>query len=180
MLLRSPYLEPGPAAPFRYCLTICAFTASHNHLRNPLPTKRLAIHESLSPHSSKQVERRRDQQNNSRRDQRCDSCNDRQPLDQAHDTINSGAHIVRFEASDEVIEGCGGRADSEEERDLDEEDDEGADTVFMLAVDCWGRAGMCMQAYDGEQDNPVELEDVGYAQCEAEDYAEYAGPVCGR
>lgn len=34
-----------------------------------------------------------------------------------------------------------------------------------------------LQAYHAEYDHPVEVEDVCYAQCEAEDYADYAGPV---
>lgn len=36
---------------------------------------------------------------------------------------------------------------------------------------------VCLQANDAKEDDPVELEDVGYAQCEAEDYAEDPGPV---
>lgn len=34
-----------------------------------------------------------------------------------------------------------------------------------------------VQAYNAEENDPMELEDVCYAQCEAEDYAENAGPV---
>ena len=44
----------------------------------------------------------------------------------------------------------------------------------MLLV--WGNLG-CLQAKDAKEDDPVELEDVGDAQREAEDYAEYAGPI---
>ena len=39
-----------------------------------------------------------------------------------------------------------------------------------------GRDGN-VQAEDAKEDYQVEVEDVGYAQCEAEDYGEYAGPV---
>ena len=34
-----------------------------------------------------------------------------------------------------------------------------------------------LQAEYAKQNDPVEMEDVGYAQCKAEDYAEYANPV---
>lgn len=45
---------------------------------------------------------------------------DAQPLDQAHDPVNSCAHVVRSETADEGVEGWGRWADAEEKRYFDE------------------------------------------------------------
>ena len=52
-----------------------------------------------------------------------------QPLYQAHDTIDGGSHVIGREAPDEGIELGGGRTDSQEEGDLDEDEDEAGDTL---------------------------------------------------
>lgn len=50
--------------------------------------------------------------------------NQAEELDERHDAIDASAEIICFEFADELVELLGGRADSEEERDLKEEDDE--------------------------------------------------------
>lgn len=111
----------------------------YNHLRNPLPSKRLTVHERLSPHPGQQVEHRGHQQEHRSRDETGRRGNQTQPLDQRHDTIDCCAHVVRLEAADEGIEPSGGRADAEKERDLDEEDYEGRDAAGL--VSCWAVFG---------------------------------------
>lgn len=50
-------------------------------------------------------------------------------MDHTHDGVDGGAHVVRLEAADESVEGFGGWADAQEERDFDEDEDEGRDAV---------------------------------------------------
>ena len=49
--------------------------------------------------------------------------------------------------------------------------------MAWLACVGLGRNWKCIQADNAKEDDPVKLEDVGYAQREAEDYAENTGPV---
>ncbi len=63
----------------------------------------------------------------------------RQPLDERHDAVDSGAHVVGFEAADEGVEAGGGGADAQEEGDFYEEDYEGGDAgARALARASWG------------------------------------------
>ena len=68
---------------------------SHNHLRNSLPTKRLAIHERLAPHARQGIEDRRNKQHDGRGDQRRRRAGDeRQPLPNGHDEVDGGARVI--------------------------------------------------------------------------------------
>ena len=51
----------------------------------------------------------------------------------AHADVDEGAHVVAGEAADEVVEFRGSRTYTKEEGDFDEEDDECADSVTVLA-----------------------------------------------
>ena len=92
---------------------VCPSFVSNNHLRNTLPTKRLAIHECLPSNPGKEIAKCSNKQDNSGSDQGGNSRDDREPLDEGHDAVDGGAHVVGLEAADEAIEGGGGRADSE-------------------------------------------------------------------
>jgi len=43
-----------------------------------------------------------------------------EPLNQAHDTVNGGTHVIGSETPDEVVKGRRGGADAQKERDFDE------------------------------------------------------------
>jgi hypothetical protein len=92
-------------------------------LRNTLPAKRLAALECLSPDTSERVEDGREEQEQRRCDQTSRPGYNAQPLHNAHDQVDGGAHVIGLESADESIEFRGGRADAEEERYLNEQDD---------------------------------------------------------
>jgi hypothetical protein len=50
--------------------------------------------------------------------------NETEPLDDSHDKVYSGAHVICCESPHESVEFRGGRTDAHEERDLDEDDEE--------------------------------------------------------
>ncbi len=52
-----------------------------------------------------------------------------EPLNQAHDTVNGGTHVIGSETPDEVVKGRRGGADAQEERDFDEYEREAGETV---------------------------------------------------
>jgi len=136
------------------------FLLSHNHLCNSLTSQRLTALELLSLDAGQRVERGREEQDDRGGDQGCRVPNERQPLDDGHDQVDGGTRVVRVEATDELIEFRGGRADSQEQRNFYEEDDEGA-----------------YEADHAPEDDDVEVEDVRYAEREAQDHAEHAGPL---
>lgn len=111
----------------------------HDHLRNSLSTQCLATLELLPFESSQSIEQRCNEQYDGGGDQTGCSGDDAEPLDDGHDGVDAGAHIVGRESADEFIEFRRGRADSEEERDFDEEYYEGADSVHASVGG--GRAG---------------------------------------
>lgn len=157
----------------------------HDHLRNTLATKRLTSGEFLLLEPSQRVESGRNEQHDSGSDQARRVADQREPLDHAHSRVDSGAHVVCFEAADEAVEGFRGRADAQEERDFDEDEDESGDAVEQRERMVSGLAlpkgphsmdSGDVQANDTPQDDDVKVEDVGYAEREAEDYAEHAGP----
>ena len=53
-------------------------------------------------------------------------------MDEGHDAVDGGAHVVCREAADEGVEVGGGGTDAEEEGDFDEDEDEGAYAVWRL------------------------------------------------
>ena len=106
-----------------------------DHLCNALSTERLTAHKLLLFQPRQRVARSCEKQHNRCSNQAAGINYDAQPLNQGHDTIDSGAHVVRGEAADEGVELCRCRADSQEERDFDEnEDQRGATARSMLMV----------------------------------------------
>jgi len=93
-----------------------------------MATKSLATNKALLLQAGEGVERG----GNEKEDSRCDEAsgleNKRQPLDERHDPIDASTHKVGLETADEVVEARRGRADAQEQRDLEEEDYERAYT----------------------------------------------------
>jgi hypothetical protein len=54
-------------------------------------------------------------------------------LDNGHDKVDGGARVVRRELSDEIVKCRRGWANAEKQRNLNEQDDEGADTVLIVS-----------------------------------------------
>lgn len=95
-----------------------------NHLCNSLPTKRLASHKTLPFHSRQSIEHSSEGQHYRCSNQTRRVLNYAKPLDEAHDKVNAGTHVVRSEAAHEGIEFRGRRTDTKEQRNLDEDDDD--------------------------------------------------------
>lgn len=98
-------------------------------------------------------------------------------MDDAHGKVDGGAHVIGLESANECVERGRCRADAQEERDFDEEDDERADTERHVSPVCRRTSGCYSQAYHGEQDDPVEEEDVANAETEAQHHADDTSPV---
>ena len=100
-----------------------------DHLRNSLSTQRLAAYKSLALDTSKRIEYGGDQQENGRSDQTGGHCGKAGPLDGAHAKVDESAHIVGLEFANESVKLGRRRADSEEERYLNEDYDECAYSI---------------------------------------------------
>jgi hypothetical protein len=59
---------------------------------------------------------------------------DGQPLHDGHDAVGARAHVVTRDLADGGVKGGRGRADAQQQRDLDEEDDKGRDAVVCSRV----------------------------------------------
>lgn len=95
-----------------------------NHLSDTVATQGLASNESLTLDASQCVEECCDKQNDGSDDKTGCFDGKRDPLDDAHGKVDCGAHVVGLESADECIKRGRGRADAQEERDFDKEDDE--------------------------------------------------------
>jgi len=98
----------------------------HNHLRDSSTAERFTAHELILPQSSNGVEATGEEQDHRGSDERGRMYGDADELDDGHDAVDGGAHVICAELADEVVELARGRADAEEERHFDEEDYEGA------------------------------------------------------
>ena len=105
----------------------------NNHLRNPLSTQRLRPRKVLIPQPCQQIENRRNQQHHCRGEQTARMRQQREPLRQRHDAVHTRTHIVGREAAHEDVEFFRGWADTQEERDFEENKNQ--------AGDARGRAG---------------------------------------
>lgn len=95
----------------------------YNHLRNTLTTEGLATHKGLSLDTGKQVAQSSKKQEDSSGNQTACATNVTDELKSRHDTVGSCAHVVGRDLANHLVELAGGRADAEEKRDLDEQDD---------------------------------------------------------
>jgi hypothetical protein len=107
----------------------CLHPSSNDHLRNALPAQRLTRRKLLLLQPRERIKGRGNQKHDRSRDQARRVADDGEELDDAHDEIDGGAHVVCLEAADEGVEVLGCRADAQQERDFDEDEDEGGDAV---------------------------------------------------
>jgi hypothetical protein len=170
----------------------CPHPSSNDHLRNALPAQRLTRRKLLLLQPRERIESRSDQQHDRSRDQARRVADDGEELDDAHDEVDGGAHVVCLEAADEGVEVLGCRADAQQQRDFDEDEDEGGDAGVekkrvLVGGLVWDGTGLEL-GWDGQddiqakhtpQDDDVEVEDVCDSEGEAEDDAEDAGPEVG-
>lgn len=122
---------------FHLCL--CDTRDLYNHLGDTVTAQGLAANECLSLDACKAVADRRKKQENSRGDERRAPVDTAHELDDGHDKIGGGTHVVCRNSADEGVELAGGRADAQQERDFDEQDQEGRGTLDLLAA----RFGRC-------------------------------------
>jgi len=101
----------------------------YDHLCNAVAAESLAALECLALDTSKRIEYGGDQQENGRSDQTGGHCGKAGPLDGAHAKVDESAHIVGLEFANESVKLGRRRADSEEERYLNEDYDECAYSI---------------------------------------------------
>ncbi|KKA18232.1 hypothetical protein T310_7825 [Rasamsonia emersonii CBS 393.64] len=135
---------------------------SHNHLNKALATKSLAANKLLIFKASKEVEDSRNKENHSSSDQAGCARDKAEPLYGTHDHIDNRAHVVGCETADKRVKLGRGRADPEQEGNLDEDQNE-----------CRASA----KAYYAKRNSQKGGEDVGNAQGEAEENAQDARPT---
>ena len=99
-----------------------------------------------------------------------------EPLYGRHYCIHCCSHIVRCDLSDQRVKlrGCG--TYPEKERDLNEDKDHGRNTAHVSLARENDQLGYSQQQ-NTEEDQEVEIEDIGNAQCKPQYNAEYAGPA---
>lgn len=95
------------------------------HLRDTVAAEGLAADKLLALQTSQRVEEGSDREDDGSRNETRGARYETNPLDSTHGGVHSRAHVVGGEAADEGIELGGSRANTEEERYLNEEDDEG-------------------------------------------------------
>lgn len=95
-----------------------------NHLGNTRAAKSLASNKGLALESSKAVADGRQQQENCRSNQARAHDNGAQKLDNGHGEVGACSNVVGADLADEFVEFGGRRADSEQQRHFDKQDDE--------------------------------------------------------
>ena len=98
-------------------------TRLDNHLRQTLSAQRLATDKVLALQASQGIEEGGDQKHDRRGNQARRAGDKADPLDRTHSEVHSGAHPIRGEASDEVIEFVGRRANAKQEGNFNENKD---------------------------------------------------------
>lgn len=106
-------------------------TRLDDHLGDALAAEGLGADEVLALEAGEGVADGGQGQEDGGGDQGAAAAEDAEVLDDGHDGVGSGAHVVGGDAADEGVELLGGRADAEEEGDLNEEDDQGGGTVAV-------------------------------------------------
>jgi hypothetical protein len=102
-------------------------------LSNTLSTESLAALECLALEPGESVEDRGDEQEDGRDNQARGHGPDADPLYSAQNEVDSSAHVIRLKLADEGIELRGRWADTQEKRDLDENDDERRDSASLVS-----------------------------------------------
>lgn len=165
MRVVPPRLEPSAGEPCPGRRSEAGLSL-YDHLRNALSAQRLAANKGLALDAGKKVGHSSQSKEHSSGNQaRGGAISQAQPLDQGHDGVGTSAHVVGLDFPDVGIERAGGRADSEQQRYLDKQDDEGRH---------YGN-----DAHDAVPDTQSESrsDDVGQSQRKAEDHGQDAQPL---
>lgn len=97
----------------------------YDHLRHTLATERLRADKSLSLDACQEVTQGSGRQDDGLSDEGGRAGDDTEPLDDGHDTVRSSTHVVGRDHADIAVEDAGGRADAQQQGDLDENNNEG-------------------------------------------------------
>lgn len=103
----------------------------YNHLRDTRSTQRLASYKRLALERRQSVADTRERQEDAGDKKGRGAIDAGQEDNDGHDAVSGGAHVVGRDLADEVIEGGRGRANTEEERDFDEENHKGEAPVYV-------------------------------------------------
>ena len=103
-----------------------------NHLGYTLSTQSLAALERLALETSKRVEDGGEGKEDGAYDQTGRLRPDADPLYSAQHGVESSAHVIRLNLADEGVELGGRRANTKEQRNLDEDDEEGRHSVDLV------------------------------------------------
>ena len=99
-------------------------TGLYDHLGDARAAEGLATDEGLTLDAGEQVAEGGNGEDDGGHDQGGGGDGQTEPLDEGHGTVRAGAHVVGRDLADRGIEGGRGRADSQEQRHLNEQDDE--------------------------------------------------------
>lgn len=129
-----------------------------NHLRDTVATEGLATHERLALDTRQRIADRSEQQEDGRcQERRWRGPDTAQELDDGHDEIGGGAHVVGRDLANEGVELARGRADAQEEGNFDEQyqecgsDGEGTHDGWEQA-EAKERADTCRKTDDHRQE----------------------------
>lgn len=95
-----------------------------NHLSDTVTTQSLASNEALTLDTGQCIEDGRDEQDDGSDDKTGCLDGERDPLNDTHCKVDCGAHVIGLESANESVKRGRRRADAQEERDFDEENDE--------------------------------------------------------
>ena len=107
----------------------CSTGPLHNHLRDTLAAERLAADKGLALDGGEQIADGGKGEEDARSDQTRVGPNGAEELQDGHDAVGGGAKIVGRDGADGGIELARGRANAEQQRDLDEQNQEGGCSV---------------------------------------------------
>jgi hypothetical protein len=152
-----------------------------NHLRDTLSTKGLAANESLASDSGEEIADGSEGKEDSRGDETGRVDKDAEELYERQNSVGSCPEVVGRDHADVGIELARSRADSEEQRYFDEENEERGGSACVLERDPFEKAhgtwhvGICgifrlqCESIKDVEEN-VCREDVGDTKCEAQDH----------
>ena len=99
-----------------------------DHLSDTVTAQSLASNKVLAFDASQCIEHGREEQDNRSDDKTGRLDGKRDPLNDTHREVNCGAHVIGLESANECVERGRRRADAQQERDFDKQNDERADT----------------------------------------------------
>ncbi|KAL3962548.1 hypothetical protein ACCO45_004071 [Purpureocillium lilacinum] len=169
--------DDGGSAVLRDRLPAASKPRLDNHLRDTLAAERLAADKGLALDAGQQVADGGEREEDTRGDEGAAAEGDADEHDGAHDAVGGRAHVVGRDLADELVKLGRGRADAEEQRHFDEEDQEGecAGRVSVKTIRHSSGHPHGKSAEDDEAD--VKGKDGRDARCQADDHGQDAQPA---